>query len=275
MANKDNKVKVNKHRGLLTGFWASATIFTVGAAGILSIFGLGIVSSGILGIASIAVSGAMLISSVLFGTFYRRAKYRDSKLVATEQSETAVSAEEVKEESKQKVKTEDLTVDKKAQKIAAKQQQKDEKRQKAEVKKQQKIDNANNYFDYIINNSLSPSPAMFAAADVGKPKSSVKPNTVTVYDKSGEKKLDKDGKPVEFEINEKYLNKIQEYIADNDSGDCKIEIVDASCNKTKYDVDGKNYKQDLIPVLRKIKQVVQENAKNKTKTFDEEVEPLK
>lgn len=273
MANKDNKVKVNKHRGLLTGFWASATIFTVGAAGILSIFGLGIVSSGVLGIASIAVSGAMLISSVLFGTFYRRAKYRDSKLVATEQSETAVSAEKVKEESNQKVKTEDLTADKKAQKIAAKQQQKDEKRQKAEAKKQQKIDNANNYFDYIINNNIS--PVMFAAADVGKTKSSAKPNTVIVYDKSGEKKLDKAGKPVEFEINEKYLNKIQEYIADNDSGDCKIEIVDGSCNKTKYDVDGKNYKQDLIPVLRKIKQVMLENAKNKAKTIDEEIEPLK
>ena len=273
MANKDNKVKVNKHRGLLTGFWASATVFAVGAAGILSIFGLGIMSSGILGIASIAVSGAMLISAVLFGTFYRRAKYRDSKLVATEQAETAVSAEKVKEESKQKVKTEDLTTDKKAQKIAIKKQKEDEKRQKAEAKQQQKKEEANKYFDYVVNNSLT--PAMFAAADVGKTKLSVKPNTVIVYDKSGEKKLDKNGKPVEFEINEKYLNKIQEYIADNDSGDCKIEVVDAYCDRTEYDVDGKNYKQDLIPILRKIKQVVQENAKNKTKTFDDEVESLK
>lgn len=78
-----------------------------------------------------------------------------------------------------------------------------------------------------------------------------KKNKVIIYN-------EKNILPIEFDIDKKYLDKFQHYISNVNSGDCRIEVYDDNFIKTEYKIDGKNYKRDLIPVLKRVRDIVKE-----------------
>lgn len=91
-----------------------------------------------------------------------------------------------------------------------------------------------------------------------------KRNKVIVYNS-------KEVKPIEFDIDKKYLDKFQHYISNVNSGDCRIEIYDDNFIKTEYKVQGKNYKRDLIPVLKQVGDILKkDNLIIKTNSKKEE-----
>ena len=59
-----------------------------------------------------------------------------------------------------------------------------------------------------------------------------KKNKVIIYNP-------KEIKPIEFDIDKRYLDKFQYYISDVNSGDCRIEVYDDNFTKTEYKIDGK------------------------------------
>ena len=79
-----------------------------------------------------------------------------------------------------------------------------------------------------------------------------KKNKVIIYNP-------KEIKPIEFDIDKRYLDKFQYYISDVNSGDCRIEVYDDNFTKTEYKIDGKNYKRDLIPVLKQVRDILKKD----------------
>ena len=94
-----------------------------------------------------------------------------------------------------------------------------------------------------------------------------KKNKVIIYNP-------KEIKPIEFDIDKKYLDKFQYYVSSVNSGDCRIEVYDDNFTKTEYKIDGKHYKRDLIPVLKQVRDILKKDN-NVIKTNNKKEEFIK